>query len=69
MRLTGLELEFVEGKGCDLEVRRSQVAEIIHAGWRESSDPGKAVCWGLTGLGHVVKWVFLAFLGKLPVLL
>ena len=29
MRLKGLELEFVEERGCDLEVRRGGVAETI----------------------------------------
>ena len=69
MRLTGLEPGFVEEKPCDLEFRRSGVAEIIQSGWMKSLYPGEVVCWGLTGLGHVVKWVFLVFLRKLLYLL
>lgn len=61
-----MELDFVEERGCDLEVRRSRIAEIIQAHWMKSLDPGEVVCWGPTGLGLIVKWVFLAFLGKLP---
>lgn len=66
MRLKGLELELVEEGGSDLEVRRSRVSETIQLHQMKSIDTGEVVCWRSMALGHIVKWVFLALLGKLP---
>lgn len=41
-----MELEFIGEKGCDLEVRKSGVAEVIQAGWMERLGQGEMVCWG-----------------------